>query len=109
RSTALATGYPGQPLYLTDEYDKRTVRTNVSPEGYLSDLTYFAERGEFSTITDKSGYVYIADGEVYRYDPQGKQTGLIPTPERPTSITFGKDQKTLYITGHHSLYEVAIP
>ena len=109
RSTALATGYPGQPLYLTDEYDKRTVRTNVSPEGYLSDLTYFAERGEFSTITDKSGYVYIADGEVYRYDPQGKQTGLIPTPERPTSITFGKDQKMLYITGHHSLYEVAIP
>ena len=109
RSTALATGYPGQPLYLIDEYDKRTVRTDVSPEGYLSDLTYFAERGEFSTITDKSGYVYIADGEVYRYDPQGKKTGLIPTPERPTSITFGKDQKTLYITGHHSLYEVAIP
>ena len=31
------------------------------------------------------------------------------TPERPTSITFGKDQKTLYVTGHHSLYEVAIP
>ena len=109
RSTALATGYPGQPLYITDEYDKRTVRTNVSPEGYLSDLTYFAERGEFSLTTDKSGYVYIADGEVYRYDPQGKQTGLIPTPERPTSITFGKDQKTLYITGHHSLYEVTIP
>jgi hypothetical protein len=109
RSTALATGYPGQPLYITDEYDKRTVRTNVSPEGYLSDLTYFAERGEFSVITDKSGNVYIADGEVYRYDPQGKQTSLIKTPERPTSITFGKDQKTLYITGHHSLYEVAIP
>lgn len=109
RSTALATGYPGQPLYITDEYDKRTVRTNVSPEGYLSDLTYFAERGEFSVITDKSGNVYIADGQVYRYDPQGKQTGLFKTPERPTSITFGKDQKTLYITGHHTLYEVAIP
>jgi sugar lactone lactonase YvrE len=109
RSTSLATGYPGKPIYLTDEYDKRTVRTNVSPEGYLSDLTYFAERGEFSSVADRSGHVYIADGEVYRYDPQGKQTGLIPTPERPTGITFGKDQKTLYITGHHSLYEVAIP
>jgi len=109
RSTALATGYPGQPLYITDEYDKRTVSANVSPEGYLSGLIYFAERGEFSSVTDKSGNVYIADGEIYRYDPQGKQTRLIKTPERPTSITFGKDQKTLYITGHHSLYEVAIP
>lgn len=109
RSTALATGYPGQPLYTTDEYDKRTVRANVSPEGYLSGLTYFAERGEFTPVTDRTGNVYIADGEIYRYDPQGKQTHLIKCPERPTSITFGKDPKTLYITGHHSLYEVAIP
>jgi hypothetical protein len=109
RSATLATGYPGQPLYITDEYDKRTVRTKVSPEGYLSNLTYFAERGEFSSVTDKSGNVYIADGEIYRYDPQGKQTQLIRASERPTSITFGKDQKKLYITGHHSLYEVAIP
>jgi sugar lactone lactonase YvrE len=109
RSTALAAAYPGQPLYTTDEYDKRTVRTNVSPEGYLSDLTYFAERGEFATATDKSGNVYIADGQVYRYDPRGRQTGLIKVPERPTGLIVGKDAKTLYITGHHSLYEVAVP
>ncbi|MBS1660386.1 MAG: SMP-30/gluconolactonase/LRE family protein [Bacteroidetes bacterium] len=109
RSSALTAAYPGKPLYVTDEYDKRTVRCDVSPEGYLSNLTYFAEKGEFTNAIDAAGNVYIADGDIYRYDPQGKQTGFIKTPERPTSITFGKDFKTLYITGHNSFYEVVIP
>ena len=109
RSTALATAWPGRPFYTTDEYDKRTVRLNVSPQGYLSGLTWFAERGEFASTTDKSGNVYIADGEIYRYDPQGKQTLLIKTPERPTSITFGTDPTTLYVTGHNALYEIKVP
>lgn len=109
RSTALAPAYPGQPFYASDEYDKRTVRFNVSPEGYLSDPKYFAERGEFSLTTDKAGNIYIADGEIYRYDANGKQTGLIKTPERPTGITFGKDENAIYITGHNALYEIQIP
>ncbi|MBS1604236.1 MAG: hypothetical protein JST42_16335 [Bacteroidetes bacterium] len=33
-------------------------------------------------MTDKAGNVYIAVGEVYRYDPQGRQSQLIRTPER---------------------------
>jgi hypothetical protein len=107
RSTALATAYPGKPLYITDEYDKRTVSLQVSAEGYVSDLKPFAERGEFDSATDSQGNVYIADGQVYVYDSTGKQTGLIKVPERPTSLTFdGKN--TLYITGHNSLYSVVI-
>jgi len=109
RSTALAAAFPGQPFYATDEYDKRTVRLSVSPDGYLSLLTYFVERGEFVAVTDKAGNVYIADGEVYRYDPQGRQSLLIRTPERPTGITLSGDQKTLYVTGHNGLYEITLP
>jgi sugar lactone lactonase YvrE len=85
------------------------VRLSVSPEGYLSGLTYFAERGEFAAITDRDGNVYIADGEVYRYDPQGRESLLIRTPERPTGIALGRDQKTLYVTGHRGLYEIPLP
>jgi len=109
RSTALAAAYPGQPFYATDEYDKRTVRLSVSPEGYLSGLTKFAERGEFVSIPDRAGNVYIADGQLYRYDPQGKQNLLIRTPERPTGITLSPDQKMMYVTGHHGFYELALP
>lgn len=109
RSTALAAAYPGQPFYATDEYDKRTARLSVSPEGYLSGLTYFAERGEFVSIPDRAGNVYIADGQLYRYDPRGKQNLMIRTPERPTGITLSVDQKTMYVTGHRGLYEVSLP
>ena len=107
RSTALAPARPGRPLYTADEYDGRTVRLQVSPDGYLSDLTTFAERGEFASATDTTGNVYIAAGQIYKYDATGKQTELIKVPERPTDLTIGpKDPGTLYITGHHSLYAV---
>jgi type 1 glutamine amidotransferase len=110
RSTALAEAYPGKPLYTSDEYDKRTVKMQVSPEGYLSGLHYFAERGEFSSATDQRGGVYIADGQVYLYDSTGRPAGMIKVPERPTGIAFGgTDHTTLFITGHHSLYRVSIP
>jgi hypothetical protein len=106
RSTALAAAYPGKPAYMADEYDKRTVSVNVNPQGYVSDLKYFAERGEFDSATDEQGNVYIADGEVYVYDSSGKQIKMIKVPERPTSIVISG--KMLYITGHNALYEARI-
>jgi sugar lactone lactonase YvrE len=109
RSTALAQAYPGKPMYSSDEYDKRTVSTTVSNEGYISDLKYFAERGEFASVTDTQGNVYIADGQVYVYDSTGKQINEIKIPERPTGLTFGgPENNTLYITSHNSLFSVKI-
>lgn len=107
RSTCLAEGFPGKPMYVADEYDKRTVKVNVSPEGYVSDLKYFTEKGEFGSAVDSKGIVYIADGEVYVFDPSGKQIGMIKVPERPGSLIFGgENNKTLYITGETSLYSI---
>ena len=109
RSCALAEAFPGKPLYAADEYDKRTVKFNVDPKGYISDLKYFAEKGEFSSVPDGLGNVYVADGQVYIFDKEGKQTGMIAVPERPTTITFGgKDGKTLFITGRNALYRAEI-
>jgi sugar lactone lactonase YvrE len=108
RSTALSTAWPAKPAYIADEYDKRTVSVDVDKQGYVSNLKYFAERGEFASVTDGEGNVYIADGQVYVYNSAGKQIKVIKVPERPTSLTFGgKDGKTLFVTGHNGLYEVA--
>lgn len=109
RASALTAAYPGKPVYTTDEYDKRTVQMDVSKEGYLSNLKYFAERGEFASATDTEGNVFIADGEIYEYNSAGNQINVIKVPERPTGLAFGgKGGKTLYITGHNSLYSVEV-
>jgi hypothetical protein len=107
RSTSLSEGFPGKPVYVADEYDKRTVKLNVSKEGNVSGLAYFAEKGEFGSAVDSKGNVYIADGQIYVFDPSGKQINLIKVPERPGSLVFGgKNNKTLYITGETSLYSI---
>jgi hypothetical protein len=107
RSSALIEAYPGKPFYASDEYDKRTVKIDVDMHGYLSNLVYFSEKGEFSAIPDQSGQVYIADGEIYVFDNEGKQTGMLRIPERPSTLVFGgKDHRTLFVTGRSSLYSV---
>jgi len=106
RSCALAEAFPGKPFFAADEYDKRTVKCDVDAKGYLSNLTYFAEKGEFTSVPDQSGKVYVADGDVYVFGLDGKSAGMIQIPERPTSIVFGgMDGKTLFITGKTSLYK----
>jgi hypothetical protein len=109
RSSGLCEAVPGKPVYLADEYDKRTVRLDVDSKGYLSNLVPFAEKGEFSSVPDKNGKVYIADGNVYVFDKNGEQTGMIRIPERPCTIAFGgKDRNTLFVTGRSALYSVDI-
>ena len=109
RSCALAEAFPGQSLYAVDEYDKRTIKLDVDTKGYISNLHYFAEKGEFSSIPDDNGNVYIADGELYVFNKEEKQTGIIHVPERPSGIIFGgKDGKTLFITGRSALYRAEI-
>ena len=77
---------------------------DVDAQGYVNNLRYFAEKGEFGTTEDSKGNVYIADGEIYVYNAQGKLLKEIKTPERPTSVVISNDDKTLYITSAGSLF-----
>jgi hypothetical protein len=109
RSNALIEGYPGKVVYGADEYLKRTFRFTVGPKGHLSDPQFFAEKGEFSSAVDNQGNVYIADGQIYVFDPSGKEINVIETPERPATIVFGgKNNDTLFITGRTGLYAIKI-
>jgi len=107
RSCALVSAFPGKPLYAVDEYDKRTVKMQVDAQGYLSDLSYFAEKGEFNSIPDQQGNVWIADGDIYSFDAAGKQREWIRVPERPSSLVI-TNGNTLYFTGRTGLYSTTI-
>jgi sugar lactone lactonase YvrE len=107
RANALVEAYPGKPVYATNEYDKRVVRFTVNDKGHLSNPTYFAEKGEYSTAVDKYGNLYVADGNIYVFSPEGKQTGTIEIPERPTTITIGgKEHNTLFVTTAGKLFKM---
>ncbi|MGE5496777.1 MAG: SMP-30/gluconolactonase/LRE family protein, partial [Syntrophothermus sp.] len=109
RSSSLIEAVPGKPLYASDEYDKRIVKFEVGREGYLSKPEYFAEKGEFSAVTDGDGNVYVADGEIYVFDKTGKAMDMIRVPQRPVTITLGgSDMKTLYITTASELYGIRV-
>lgn len=108
RASCLSEAFPGKPVYVSDEYDKRTVRLDVDAQGYLSNLKKFVEKGEFGTAKDADGNVYIADGQVYVYNAAGKFLKEIKTPGRPTSVVLSNDNKTLYVTSANSLYSIRL-
>lgn len=106
RSAALAEAFPGRPFYASNEYDRRIVRMDVAEDGGLSNLTYFVEDGEFSVVTDAAGNVWLTDGEVQAYGPDGKHLRTIRVPERPSTLAISGN--TLYIATRSSLYGIEL-
>jgi sugar lactone lactonase YvrE len=51
--------------------------------------------------------VFIADGDIYIFDKEGRQNGFVHIPERPGTIVFGgRNKETLFVTGRSALYSV---
>ena len=109
RAFSFAKTEPGKTFYVSDESAQKTYSAKVDPSGQLRDLKLFAQQGGESVISDTSGNVYIAAGEIFVYSSSGKQIGVIHTPQRPIDILFGgKDRKTLFILARNSLYSVRL-
>jgi hypothetical protein len=107
RAYRLAAAPANRRFYVADEFGQKTWSFSVNPDGSLADPKLFAEEGEAGVVVDAKGNVYVAAGNVFVYDPSGKQIDLIEVPERPTSLVFGgKDRQTLFIAARSSLYAV---
>jgi sugar lactone lactonase YvrE len=90
---------------VSGESEDRTYSGVVQADGTLADLKAFAERGGESVAVDSTGNVYVANGQVFVFDPAGRQIGQIEVPERPIDLLFGgEDHKTLFILAHHALF-----
>ena len=106
-SYGFLTAKPGTRLHVSNESEARTYTATLGPKGTLTDLKLFAERGGESVATDASGRVYLANGQIFTYGPDGRELGVIEVPERPLQLLIGGgDRRTLFVLTHHTLYAV---
>ncbi len=99
------TARPGARVYVSNASEDRTYSGRLGAGGALTDLKPFADRGGESVAVDKAGRVYVANGQVFVYDADGRPIGRIDIPERPLQLLFGgEDGRTLFILSHHALY-----
>jgi len=103
------TAKPGERVFLTNASENRTYSGLVADGGRVTDLEIAADRGGESVARDAAGNLYVANGQVFVYGPDGTQTRRIDVPERPLQLLIGgSDRRTLFILTHHALYSIAI-
>jgi hypothetical protein len=99
----------GDRIYIASSSEDRTYSAVVSADGALSDLRPLAERGGESVALGPDGNIYVANGQIFVYTPEGKQIARIDVPQRPINILFGGAAgRTLYILTHRALYSVEV-
>lgn len=107
RTAALVEAIPDKTLYVANEYDARTVSLDVADDGTLSHLKYFTEAGEFCSMPDSDGNVYVLMGDLLVYSPEGKLLRTVHIPERPSTLTvYGKGR--LFVTSRSRCFTVDI-
>jgi hypothetical protein len=98
---------PGTRLYVSNASEARTYTYTLGPKGVLQNLKVFAERGGESVVTDSSGRVFLANGQIFVYGANGDPLGVIDVPDRPLQLLVGGvNRQTLLILTHHALYSV---
>lgn len=99
----------GERVFVTNASENRTYSGTVAAGGALTDLRPFADRGGESVVRDAQGRVFVANGQVFAYAPDGSPLGRIDVPERPLQLLVGGEGgRTLFILTHHALYAAAL-
>ena len=100
---------PGARVTLTNASENRTYSGLVGAGGKVTDLKIVADRGGESAVRDAEGKLYVANGQVFVYAPDGALLRRIDVPERPLQLVLGgREGRTLFILTHHALYATGV-
>ena len=98
-------GKVGERVFVTNSSENMTYSGTIGAGGTLTNLKPFADRGGESVVKGPDGRVFVANGQVFAYAPDGRALGRIDVPDRPLQLLFGgADGRTLFILTHHALY-----
>jgi hypothetical protein len=96
----------GASYPITSEDDERTYEASMTAPEKLS-AEMILERGGTSVVMDTAGNLYLANGQIFIYNKQREQIGILEIPERPSSLAWGgPDGKTLFIGARSSMYAI---
>ena len=77
----------------------------TAPEKLSAEM--ILERGGTCVIVDTAGNLYLASGQIFIYNKQREQIGILEVPERPSSLAWGgPGGKTLFIGARSSIYAI---
>jgi len=106
--TAVTLGQ-SQPVFVTHEDPKITYKFDVATDGKLKNMQKQLARGEYSSLVDGNGNLYLAEGQIFVFDKSGKEIKRINLDERPISMAIGgKDKNMLFVTTSSSFYKLKI-
>ena len=111
RSIDLTAVTPGQaePVYIAWENPRQTYRFRVNADGSLSATGDYLQHGEYATAYDRAGNAYVAAGQIFVLDAQGRERRRIDLEERPISMEVGgRDGQYLFVTTNRSFYKLRI-
>lgn len=111
RSVELMAVTPGQsqPVFMSHEDPKITYQFDVAVDGRLTNIRKAFARGEYGSVVDTDGTLYLAEGQIFVFDKDGKEKSRISLDERPISLAIGgKDKKELFVTTSTSVYKIKI-
>jgi hypothetical protein len=99
----------GGQVVVSNGSESRVYRGRVGEGGSLTELKLLTERGGESVAVDGKGRLFVANGQIFVYDADGKALGRIDTPERPLQLIFGgPGGQSLFVLTHHSLYRLDV-
>jgi sugar lactone lactonase YvrE len=100
---------PGGEVTISNGSEARIYRGRVGAGGSVTDLKPLTRRAGESVAVDARGRLFVANGQIFVYDADGKELGRIDTPERPLQLIFGgAGNASLFILTHHSLYRLTV-
>ena len=64
RCSSIVEAVPGETIYTLDEYHQRVIHSETDAQGFLQHSHVFADGGDRSVVTDQTGNVYVANGDI---------------------------------------------